>query len=416
MIKYFSILFIVVLLTACNQSVDIEYPETDQDNFLAQTTPLSDVSKQTMEGVYEVLNGNDYFGDQVVLKWSGDLLSVFTNKDVGFMVMEGGSLDSIIYFKGYWRYEVNTETGLMDFNITSLEGGRNILSGDTSNLQITIRGLFGNDSNSPNQEFVIKYLRPFSEKVKQQDFYILAHRGGGRNSDYLPASENSIEMISLAERLGANGIEIDVKLTSDDVPILYHDPDINLRLTQKSVIWGNIEDFTFAQLRTFVKLIHGEKIPSLEEALTFVLENTQLKFVWLDLKSDKNEIPAVIEIQEKILKKAHSSNRDLQIVLGIPAEEKASSLMQYPSYEEIPSLCELTTDYVRQLNSLYWAPRWTLGTQIASVETMHSEGRNAFVWTLDEPVFVETFIRDGAFDGILTNYPALVAYYHYTRQ
>jgi glycerophosphoryl diester phosphodiesterase len=332
------------------------------------------------------------------------------------MVMRGGSLDSVIYFKGYWRYEAGIETGLTDLNITTIEGARNILAGDTTNLQITIRGLFGDESNLPDIAFVLKYHRSFSETVKQQNFYILAHRGGGRNSDYLPASENSVEMIALAERLGANGIEVDVKLTADGVPILYHDPDINLRLTQKSVIWGEIEAFTFKQIRTFVKLIHGEKIPSLEEALTYALENTKLRFVWLDLKSDKNEISAVIAIQKKILQQAHLLNRDLQIVLGIPSTDKASNLLQYPSSAEIPSLCELTTDYVRQLNSLYWAPRWTLGLQTGSVEMMHSEGRKAFVWTLDEPVFVETFIRDGKFDGVLTNYPSLVAYYHFLRE
>lgn len=413
--NFFSLFFILILLTACDQSVNIEYPEVDPDNFLDQTTPLPELSKQIMEGVYEVLKGNEYFGDRVVLKWSDNILSVFTYTNVGYIIMRGGSLDSVLFFKGYWRYGVSTETGLMNFNISSFEGGRNILSGDTTNLQIVARGSFGSGSNFPDQEFVMKYLRPFSEKVKQNDFYVLAHRGGGRNSDYLPASENSVEMISLAERLGANGIEIDVKLTADGIPILYHDPDINLRLTQKSVIWGNIEDFTFAQIRTFVRLIHGEKIPSLEEALNFVIEHTKLRFVWLDLKSDKNEIPAVIEIQKRILQRANSLNRDLKIVLGIPSTDKATNLQEYPSYENIPSLCELTPDYVRQLNSLYWAPRWTQGTQIELVREIHTEGKGAFVWTLDEPVFVESFMRDGEFDGILTNHPTLVAYYHYTR-
>jgi glycerophosphoryl diester phosphodiesterase len=46
----------------------------------------------------------------------------------------------------------------------------------------------------------------------QSDFQILAHRGGGRNSDYLGVSENSIEMIDIAERFGSTGIEIDARL------------------------------------------------------------------------------------------------------------------------------------------------------------------------------------------------------------
>ena len=86
------------------------------------------------------------------------------------------------------------------------------------------------------------------------------------------------------ERFGATGVEIDLRLSKDGVPFLYHDGDVNLRLTQKSLIWGNIEDFTWPQLRTLLTLRNGEKIPSAREALEYVLEETELKTVWLDTK------------------------------------------------------------------------------------------------------------------------------------
>lgn len=44
-------------------------------------------------------------------------------------------------------------------------------------------------------------------------------------------------MISKAESFGATGIEIDIKVSNDGVPFLYHDSDINLRVTQK-VLFG----------------------------------------------------------------------------------------------------------------------------------------------------------------------------------
>ncbi len=47
----------IFLLTACDQSVDIEYPVVDPDGFLDQTIPLQDTSKRLMEGVYEVVKG-----------------------------------------------------------------------------------------------------------------------------------------------------------------------------------------------------------------------------------------------------------------------------------------------------------------------------------------------------------------------
>ena len=46
---------------------------------------------------------------------------------------------------------------------------------------------------------------------------------------------------------------------------------------------------------------------------------------------------------------------------------------------------------------------------------MKAEGRKAFVWTLDEPQFIQKFIGESQFDGILSNYSPVVAYYHYVQ-
>ena len=246
------------------------------------------------------------------------------------------------------------------------------------------------------------------------DFFFFSHRGGGRNSDYLGVSENSLEMINIAERFGSNGIEIDARLSKDGVPFLYHDGDINLRLTQKSLIWGDVEDFTWAQLRTLITLRNGEKIPSLREALEFVLEETNIRAVWLDTK-DVDVVPASIEILTEINDRAITMGRDLKIVLGIPADDVYEEFIAQPNYQNVPSLCELTLDQVRQADSDIWAPRWTMGLQTSEVQQMHSEGRLVFTWTLDETSYIEEFINQGEFDGILTNYPTIVSYYHYIK-
>jgi glycerophosphoryl diester phosphodiesterase len=81
----------------------------------------------------------------------------------------------------------------------------------------------------------------------------------------------------------------------------------------------------------------------------------------------------------------------------------------------MPVLCELALDDVRRTGAEIWAPRWTLGTQNDAVAQMHAEGRKAFVWTLDVQAYIQQFIREGDFDGILTNYPSLVAYYYYAQ-
>lgn len=412
--KILILIVTLLLFYSCNNEVDITNPVVDPSNFLSQTTPLTNNSKLVMDGVYEVVEGKDLLGDQVVVKWNRDRLSIFSSKNGGYIVLDAGYLDSVIFLAGYWRYSTNSETGVASFYIPADSGGSKIISGDTTATTINFVGEYGVGNGIADKKLVLKFKRDFSPEVKQSDFYILAHRGGGRNSDYLGVSENSIEMINIAERFGTNGIEIDARLSKDGVPFLYHDGDINLRLTQKSLIWGNIEDFTWAQLRTLVTLRNGEKIPSLREALEYVLEETTIKAVWLDTK-DVDVIDSSIAIQRDILQRASVMGRDLKIVIGIPADDVYEEFISKPGYQDVPSLCELTIDKVRQANSKVWAPRWTQGLQTVDVQQMQSEGRLVFTWTLDDANYIEQFVNEGQFNGILTNYPTIVSYYHYIK-
>ena len=412
--KLLILIVSLLLFYSCNNEVDITNPVIDPSDFLSQTTPLTNSSKLVMEGIYDVVEGKDLLGDQVVVKNTRDRISIFSGKKGGYIVLDAGYLDSVIFFMGYWRYATNSETGAASFYIPSDEGGTNIISGDTSAATIRFVGEYGVGTGMADKKLVLKFNRDFSQKVKQNDFYILAHRGGGRNSDYLGVSENSLEMINIAERFGSTGIEIDARLSKDGVPFLYHDGDINLRLTQKSLIWGDIESFTWAQLRTLVTLRNGEKIPSLREALEFVLEKTNIRAVWLDTK-DVDVVTSSIELLTEINERAVLMGRDLKINIGIPADDVFEEFISQPGFQDVPSLCELSLEQVRQANSQVWAPRWTQGVQTDAVRQMHAEGRKVFTWTLDEPSYIEQFINEGEFDGILTNYPTIVSFYHYIK-
>jgi glycerophosphoryl diester phosphodiesterase len=412
--RIFLILPILVLFYACNNNVDINNPPIDPNGFINETRPLPAESKAVMEGIYTVTEGSDLLGTQVVVKWTRDRLSVFAGKNGGYMELDGGSLDSVLFFMGYWRYSTSSQTGAANFYISSNGGGKAILEGDTAATSITFLGTYGEGTEAPSRKLSFRYERPFSEAVRAGGFDILAHRGGGRNSDYLGVSENTIEMIAIAERFGSTGIEIDPRLSTDGVMFLYHDKDINLRLTQKGLIWGNIEDFTWPQISTLITLRNGEKIPTLRQALEYVVDHTNLKVVWLDTK-DIDGLPYEIAIQREFLDSARAKGRDLNIYIGLPSEEVFNAFIATPGFEEIPALCELSTDQARQANARVWAPRWTEGTQNSAVDMVHSEGRKAFIWTLDEANYIEEFINNGHFDAILTNYPTIVSYYYYIR-
>jgi glycerophosphoryl diester phosphodiesterase len=410
-----SCIFLLLLAEACNKSKEVTVPSAGPNSILKETFPLSGTQRQVMNGIYKVTEGSGLFGDQVVVKWSRRKMSVFCS-DGHYFVFDAGQLDSVIMIQGYWRYAYNDATGMAAGYIAREEGGRDIMKGNPSPGSIIIRGGYSEQGNGITRELVFEYVRPISPAVLNSGFSILAHRSGGRTSDDLPVSENSIEMINFTEGLGSTGIEIDVQLTKDGIPVLYHDADLNIRLIQKAPIAGKIQDFTYMQLYYLVTLIHGEHIPKLEDALTFVVDSTLLTSVYLDMKEEVPSVSAVVPIQLQMLERAKLKGRDLHIYIGLASSDAISDFMNQPDYKNIPSLCELSTDDVRAVNSMVWSPRWTLGTQNDLVAQMHAEGRIAWTWTLDNVNWIQEFISDGHFDGILTNYPFIVGYYHYIRE
>jgi glycerophosphoryl diester phosphodiesterase len=82
-------------------------------------------------------------------------------------------------------------------------------------------------------------------------------------------------------------------------------------------------------------------------------------------------------------------------------------------------LCELDAAIAEEIDAAAWAPRFTAGVQRSTAERMRDQGRDVFVWTLDDTAFIEQFLIERykgklLFSGILTNYPTLLASRFYT--
>ena len=95
---------------------------------------------------------------------------------------------------------------------------------------------------------------------------IFAHRGA---SAYAP--ENTLPAFELAERQGADGIELDVQLTKDGEVAVIHDEKIDRTGTGE----GFVRDFTLAELKSLsfhnqMEEYRGVKIPTLREVLELV--------------------------------------------------------------------------------------------------------------------------------------------------
>ena len=409
---YFSILFFSSFFFSCSQSDDVIVPDFGGSSKLINAAPIADSIKIRMNGIYTIENGGADFGKTVACVWNGNTFSVFTGKDFAYFIFKGGIIDSSIILEGYWRYAQDVLTGLASLQINPSEGGNLITKNDSSGQQIVMRGLFGSNSDQPNKNLVFRYSRPLP--AEEKPFWIIAHRGGGRNSDNLPAPENSLEIIQLAQGFGANAIEIDARLTKDGVPILFHDEELSPRLIKGEFCVGPVSNYTFAHLRTFCTLKNDKPIPTLYEALETVVNKTCLSLVWIDIKVPE-AIGPVIELQKTFMQKALSAGRKVEFLIGLPSEDIITEYLAKSPDKSAPSLCELEPSDVRRTKSSAWGPAWTRGPMYDEVQSIKNEGIRVFFWTLDGPEFIKVFLDKGNADGILSNYPSIVAYEYYLR-
>ncbi|WP_408071512.1 glycerophosphodiester phosphodiesterase family protein [Butyrivibrio sp. JL13D10] len=120
---------------------------------------------------------------------------------------------------------------------------------------------------------------PSAEKLLAQNLY--AHRGLHDNNSEAP--ENSMAAFKKAVDAGY-GIELDVQLTRDGVPVIFHDFTLarvaryDGQLPENAVknedgsfgVAGKVIDYTYEELQQFHLLNSGEKIPRFEDFLKLV--------------------------------------------------------------------------------------------------------------------------------------------------
>jgi len=106
---------------------------------------------------------------------------------------------------------------------------------------------------------------------------IIAHRGVTRNDQ-----ENTLPAFHKAFSEGADGLEIDVRLSKDEKPIIFHDEDTS-RLFKQSL---EIKKTNFSELEALGN--SENRIPLLNEVLDFLPQN---KECFIEIKSDANTVP-----------------------------------------------------------------------------------------------------------------------------
>ena len=114
---------------------------------------------------------------------------------------------------------------------------------------------------------------------------IIAHRGVTRNDQ-----EITLPAFNQAFSEGADGLEIDVRLSKDEKPIIFHDEDTS-RLFDKNL---EIKNTMYSELQALGN--KENQIPLLNEVLDFLPQN---KECFIEIKSDANTVPFLDKLRIK---------------------------------------------------------------------------------------------------------------------
>ncbi|XP_034185793.1 glycerophosphodiester phosphodiesterase 1 [Osmia lignaria lignaria] len=174
------------------------------------------------------------------------------------------------------------------------------------------------------------------DNEEQHCMRVVAHRGGGYDFP-----ENSLTAFRNCKDRGCNAVELDVLLTKDNVPIVFHDTTID-RVTGQP---GTIKDMTWDQLKDLDithnhplkdKFTDGEKIPLLSEVLETCLSNEQR--IIIDIKEKRLEVvEAILDAYKKypkLFQRAVVSSFNPIIIYMLRRKEPriVSSLAWRPQY------------------------------------------------------------------------------------
>lgn len=227
----------------------------------------------------------------------------------------------------------------------------------------------------------------------------IAHRGF---SGKYP--ENTLLAFQKALEAGSDGIEFDVHLTKDGIPVIHHDEMLN-RTTNGS---GLIGDFTFDDLHqldastTFNGIFERQQIPSLREYLelikgTNILSNIELKTGVIHYPYIEQKILEIIDefnCREYVIFSSYN-HYSLVIFIKLAPDVKIGILEE--SWLVNPG------DYSRSLGAECYHPEFH-SLKPETIKNLRNNEFEIYAWTINNEVDTRSTIANGL-DGIITNHP-----------
>lgn len=234
------------------------------------------------------------------------------------------------------------------------------------------------------------------QEESRNSFINYAHRGA---SEYAP--ENTFLSFYLGILMGAEGIETDVQLTKDGIPVLFHD-DTLLRVTEAQ---GSIKDYTFSQLRELnVKNRElSDKIVSLEDfllhfsfrSITFAIElkvpNIEEKVINLLNKYNMKNKTVITSFEFENIKRAKTYDKNIRT--GYLTTDISDNTIQKLLETGVDEICPKASDIT-----------------VENVNKFHRLGLNVRAWGVSDEILMKHVYNCGA-DGMTVNFPdKLTAY------
>ncbi|MDI6605438.1 MAG: glycerophosphodiester phosphodiesterase [Thermoanaerobacteraceae bacterium] len=213
--------------------------------------------------------------------------------------------------------------------------------------------------------------------------FVTAHSG------CMGTKMNSIEYLVKAIKLGVDIIEVDVSITKDKIPVLYHDEYVDIKGEKKRV-----KDLTYEELKqNLINLLLLEEafdyISSEEVLLNIDIKDCLEYEVIIDTiaKKDMLEKVFITGCGSKIAQKIKKLNPLIQVLLNI--EKENTKDFQKICNIAVESLCcGVNLDY-RMCSKEF-------------VDFAYKRGLMVFVWTVDDIKAMREMIKMGV-ESITTN-------------
>lgn len=229
-------------------------------------------------------------------------------------------------------------------------------------------------NREPRDAPQLSHSRPAVERI--------GHRGASREFP-----ENSLPAFERALALGADGVELDVHLTSDGIPVVHHDPDVRMTSgTGRSI--RPIRELRWSELSR-VALAANVFVPSLEQVLELVASRGT---VYVELKGVGVEEGALAVIRRSTARCAvHSFDHATVARAARIAPEVRRGILfdSYPPDVESAMRAAMALDV--------W-PQWEL-IDARLVQRVHSAGGRVIAWTVNTTAAAQRLLELGV-DGL----------------